>query len=119
MEEYAEKTNQISKYNEANLQIMRLNQNWLKAEFYANHGQLIKWKFILDTIWRELYADILRKKDDDLIKKNKKLKGLISKAKTKVDLYNALNDRHENLKEIQDAAGKGAIYYDADNEDMD
>ncbi|KKK58987.1 hypothetical protein LCGC14_3038920 [marine sediment metagenome] len=70
-----EETKQISRYNEAGMQIMRLHELWLKAELYANRGLLIKWKFILDSIWRELYSDIKRQTNSkDIIKDNDKLK---------------------------------------------
>ncbi len=120
MENFEEKSSQISKYNEAGLQIMRLNELWLRAEFYASHGSLIKWKFKLDSIWRELYADVLRSdKSKDIIKKNIKLKKTISECKTSSTLYDSLNERHQFLKENQDSFGKGGIYIDEDTDDFE
>jgi len=111
---------QVSRYNEAGMQIMRLHELWLKAELYANKGLLIKWKFILDSIWRELYPDI-KKKDDSkkVIKSNIELKKTISECKTMSSLYVALDERHQLLKEIQDSVGKGAMYMDADDDHFD
>ncbi len=120
MVDYEEKASQISKYNEAGLQIMRLNDLWLRAEFYASRGLLKKWKFTLDSIWRELYADALRHEDKEkIIKKNEKLKETISKSKTINTLYDSLNERHQYLKEIQDKFGKGGRYVDEDSEDFE
>lgn len=111
---------QISRYNEAAMQIMRLNDLWLKAEFYANRGLLVKWKFILDSVWRELYSDVKRKVDSvKTINDNIKLKKAISKSKLSHEMYAALNDRHEFLKEVQDSVGKGGMYMDADDDAFD
>ncbi len=115
-----EETKQVSRYNEAAMQIMRLHELWLKAELYANRGLLIKWKFILDSVWRELYSDVQRQSDSKkIIKDNKKLKQAISKCKIMSSLYTALNERHEFLKEIQNSVGKGAMYRDIDDDDFD
>jgi len=115
-----EETKQVSRYNEAGMQIMRLHELWLKAELYANRGLLIKWKFILDSVWRELFSDVQRQSDSKkLINDNKKLKRAISECKKMSSLYTALDERHQFLKEIQDSVGKGAMYMDADNDDFD
>ncbi len=120
MTDYEEKTSQISKYNEAGLQIMRLNELWLRCEFYASHGSLIKWKFKLDSIWRELYADVLRSEKSKNIRiKNAILKKTISECRTSSTLYDSLNERHQFLKEIQDTFGKGGIYIDEDTDDFE
>ena len=114
-----EETNQISRYNEAAMQISRLHDLWLKAELYANRGLLIKWKFILDSVWRELYADIIRKEDKkNYIDDNNKLKKIISQSRTMSSLYTALDERHQFLKEVQDSVGKGAMYMDADSDEL-
>ena len=115
-----EETRQISRYNEAAMQIMRLHELWLKAELYANRGLLVKWKFILDSVWRELYSDVKRQSESETtIEDNKKLKETISKCKKVSHLYNALDERHEFLKGIQDSVGKGAMYKDVDDDDFD
>ncbi len=115
-----EETKQISRYNEAGMQIMRLHELWLKAELYANRGLLIKWKFILDSIWRELYSDIKRQTNSkDIIKDNDKLKKTISECKTIPGMYIALDKRHQFLKEMQDSVGKGGSYMDEDSDAFD
>ncbi len=115
-----EETKQVSRYNEAGMQIMRLHELWLKAELYANRGLLIKWKFILDSVWRELYSDVKRQNDsEEVIKDNNKLKKNISECKTAPAMYTALDARHQFLKGVQDSVGKGAMYMDADSDAFD
>ncbi|KKN59029.1 hypothetical protein LCGC14_0545840 [marine sediment metagenome] len=117
-----EEVKQVSRYNEAGMQIMRLHELWLKAELYANRGLLIKWKFILDSVWRELYSDVKRKEDvesKEFIKENNKLKKSISECKTLSSMYIALDERHQFLKSLQDSVGKGAMYMDADDDHFD
>jgi hypothetical protein len=116
-----EDSQEVSKYNEAALQIMRLHELWLKAEHYANSGQLIKWKFTLDSIWRELCSDInLRMTNSKkIMEKNIEIREKIADAKERFTLYNALDRRHQFLKNIQDEVGKGGIYGEADDEDFD
>ncbi len=115
-----EETKQISRYNEAGMQIIRLHELWLKAELYANRGLLIKWKFILDSIWRELKADIIRQDDSkNIISKDNKLKKNISECKTMSSLYSSLDKRHQSLKEVQDSVGKGAMYKDINDDAFD
>lgn len=115
-----EETKQVSRYNEAGMQIIRLHELWLKAELYANRGLLIKWKFILDSVWRELFPDVKRKNDDGItIKENNQLKKTISECKTPSSMYVSLDERHQFLKGVQDSVGKGAIYMDADSEHFD
>ncbi len=100
-----------SVYNEAMLQIGRLHELWLGAELYAKSGNFTNWKFILDSVWRELYADVLRLKNSkEVIKNNIKKLKLISKAKNRTQEYFALCKRHEFLKETQDKTGKGGAY---------
>lgn len=105
---------QISKFNEAGFSIMRLNKYWLKAEYYARKGSFKQWKFMLDTIWRELYHDVKRINDPKLMKKNNSLMLEIANSKTKAQLYFNLSKRHEFLKEIQDLSGKSGDYKDED-----
>ena len=117
MEDYVPK--EVSKYNEASFQIMRLHEFWVRAEAYANAGMFDKWKFILDSIWRELYSDVLRMTDENRrTTKNMKIKinTEIAQAKNQTKLYQALIKKHEFLKEIQDRSGKGAMYVDEDEE---
>ena len=121
MAEQEEYSQEVSKYNEAGLQIMRLHDLWIRAEHYANSGQLIKWKFILDSVWRELYSDVNKRLTNpkEIVDRNKEIKESIARANSKSKLYCCLNVRHEFLKKIQDEAGKGGVYGEADDEDFD
>lgn len=111
---------EVSRFNEAGLQIMRLNELWTRAELYANAGIVIKWKFILDSIWRELYPDVLRMSNSKKIMvENADLKLATSQPKTKNAFYFWLDKRHEFLKELQDKAGKGGAYEYSGSQDFD
>lgn len=111
---------QVSQYNEAKFQIIRLHNHWIKADLYSNNGNFPRWKFILDTIWRELYADVKKNpKSKEWVEENKELKSQIANSKTKSHIYESLNDRHEFLKYIQDKVGKGSRYADEDSEDAE
>ncbi len=115
MAEEEVKPDESSKYNEAAMQIMRLHNLWVKIEENVNKGNLLEWQFLLDSVWRELRADIDHiSKGEDLTQENKllKLKVLVAASKTRTEYYNALNKRHEFLKRLQDKSGKGGIYED-------
>lgn len=113
---------QISKYNDAVFSIMRLNDSWRECEHYANSGQLKKWKFKLDTIWRELIIDvgkIAKSKPKDakkLIENNLILIKKIANSQSPTELYFNLNTRHEFLRKLQDLSGKAGVYVDEDEE---
>jgi hypothetical protein len=105
----------LSEYNDASLSILRLHETWIAIENFANSGNLYGWKYKLDSVWRELYVDVLRNpKKEEVIKKNNTLMNSISKAKTRATLYFALHKRHEFLREVQDLAGKAGKYSDED-----
>ncbi len=115
-----EKNTEISQYNEAQLQIMRLNELWLKAEYYAKKGMLSQWKFVLDAIYRELHADVRRKDNSKGIEQEDQLlRRKIAMSKIKYQIYINLNLRHYFLKELQDTCGKGGRYMDVDTESFD
>ncbi len=119
MDEGVDKT---SKYNEAQLQILRLNNLWQRIEEVVKNQScdLQSWKFYLDSIWRELFADVNGRKDRELfIQKNDLYKKTISKAKDENQLYKFLNLRHQFLKVLQDKVGKGGAYQDENAEDME
>ncbi len=119
-EQYDEQGQQVSEYNEASLQILRLHELWLKAEYYSNKSLLIKWKFVLDSIYRELYSDIKKLSDcNKKIKEDIKLREEIAKCKSSSALYHHLDQRHRFLKQIQEEVGKGSKYGDKDTEAID
>lgn len=119
-EEHGESNTQISGYNEAVLQIKRLNDLWLRAEHFANRGNFPRWSWILDSIFRELYPDIQKLSDKrNKIKLHDFYMSKIKKSKSRVELYHFLDKRHQLIKLIQDDCGKGSKYQDADDEALD
>ena len=116
------KPEESSKYNEASMQIMRLNNLWTRIEDCANKGELMRWQNLLDSIWRELFADTSHLKEPEkTIRMNKylKLKVLVAASETRTEWNKALNERHEFLKQLQDDVGKGGIFIDGRDKDYE
>lgn len=108
---------QTSTYNEAGFSISRLHNYWVKCEYYAQRNLLTKWKFLLDSIWRELYHDVERLNNTVKIKKeNEELMKSIAFSKSRTQLYFNIQKRHEFLKKVQDSSGKGGSYRDESDE---
>jgi len=105
---------ELSKYNEAQLQIQRLHNLWVKIEDSIDKGHLQRWKYLLDSVWRELYADAYHlTKPEEILERNVSLrKKIANNGHSRNNLYDALNERHEFLKKLQDDVGKGGIYQD-------
>lgn len=119
----------ISEFNEAGFQISRLHNLYLKSQFLRERGRLIHCKWILDSIEVELWNDAKRLDGDKMKEEDKesyvsKIKKVddeldkIIKEKEYVKLYLKLIEKEKLLKEIQDAAGKGARYKPADDDLM-
>lgn len=116
-----EEDKKISKYNEAERQIDRLDILWRRIEKVVEHGSsdLIAWKFYLDSVWRELYADVcLQSNKKKLIDENNDLKEKISKTPQN-KLYDVLDERHLFLKKLQNDVGKGGTYEDENTEEAE
>jgi hypothetical protein len=109
-------SSEVSEYNDAKLSIARLHNQWIKAEYHASKGDLKNWKFILDSIWRELSPDVLRKfgANSKHQKQNLSSMGKVAKSESRNQLYFNLNQRHEFLRHIQDIIGKAGRYVDED-----
>ena len=113
-EYFKEKKDMISDFNEAKLQIFRLNNCWERCQTFVRVGELDKWKWELDIIWRELATDA--KKMDKNREGNEKyglkvkiLNELITKHQTNnTKLYKILEKKEEVLRDLQDDAGKGS-----------
>lgn len=103
-----------SSYNEAGYQILRLHDSWVKCNQFRRHGDFNGWKWELDIIFSELYTDIKNrtKKGEEFFKKDKEYRELIAKANKPNTIYNALFERHNFLKTMQDEVGKGGSYQD-------
>ena len=61
-----------AQFNESISQIMRMNELWQNCNRFSSSGQLLKWKWTLDAIWRELSPDAFRldKQIEDIKKNN-------------------------------------------------
>lgn len=135
MIEQPDQAREISKYNEGQLAVGRLNNLWLAAEHYArgrNAGDLKRWRYILDGIWRELWADnLLLNKKVDLGKKEVEKKEYNEEYRkwvcNKIDkntkvlalFYKYVMKYHVFLKEIQFESGRGGKYIEAGGDDME
>ena len=87
MENFNDSKKLVSVYNEAQLQILRLNNIWIKCHEAVKNGNLISYKWQLDRAWIELTADA-QKQDKDLYFKAMK-KHIIStdKAPAAIGIY--------------------------------
>lgn len=120
LEDYSVGAAKSSGYNEAGMQISRLNDLWLLAENHARKGNFKSWCWILDSIYRELISDIIKMKNsEDLIKKNDNFIKLLNNSTNRVSTYNLLDKRHQFLKLIQEDSGKGSKYVESDDEDLE
>ena len=118
---------QTSRYNEAINQLIRLNNLWQLCNEHSRSGKLMQWRWDLDAVWRELSFSAkklneMKKFADDETDWKKKKKQLITKieeTKTRSELYMALNNYEEFLRELQDTSGKGSAWEDTDYDDFD
>jgi hypothetical protein len=102
----------ISEFNEAGLQIMRLNNMWVTCERLRMGGKLEDWRWQLEGAEIELHRDIDKlKKVSELNKINEDIKNSIM---DKNKFYLALKEKMIFLKRCQDEAGKGAKYMPRD-----
>jgi hypothetical protein len=88
---------------------------------------LDNWRWLLDTIWRELSNDALKLENPEE-KENKYFKevseidkviGIARKFKLKEVYYRALNKKEILLRNLQERSGKGGKWVDADEDTMD
>ena len=108
---------QLSQYNDAGLSIMRLHEHWQRCSQYMRTGKLSFWKFELDQIRLELYHDITRQPNYQmLLDKDDAFRRIITQSakKSRPAYYTALMRRHEFLRQLQDKAGKAGVYKDKD-----
>ena len=124
----------ISEFNEAKFQIYRLNNIWLNCRKFREDGQLIEWKWALDTAQIELNEDAekLDKKgkqseegEEGEIEKYEfaeKLRELDEKIETaeidldRIKMYKFLKEKEMTLRKIQNLSGKGAKYRPEDED---
>lgn len=115
-----------SVYNEGLLQIQRLNNSYQRCNYYSCNGLLVKWRWELDVIWRELSFDA--SKLDKVLDKVKRYSFLFSELDKSINrsfmfgkligswgnCYKLLNDKEVLLRSLQHSAGKGGKYQDED-----
>ena len=104
-----EDTKRLSDYNEAANQIFRLDNLYQLAGKYSRDGELIKWKWVLENIWRELATDAFESNEYrykiEIIKHNTEI---LKARNDKSKLYHALNNKEIWLRCLQDEVGKGS-----------
>lgn len=107
---------EVSTYNEAGLQILRLDNKWKKIDLLFSKGNLEDIKYELDRVWDELVADAnkLDSKKYPLLNRINRVR--VSKSKNFSELYENLIIRIRFLKLLQQAAGKGGSYKEEDEE---
>jgi hypothetical protein len=107
-----------SKFNDAVMQIMRLNACWQNCKHYRTSGNLNAWRWELDYAWSELTPDAIRKKGNNINENEyftlvKALNKLITMNKNNTGLlYKYLDLKEKFLRKLQDEAGKGSKYED-------
>jgi hypothetical protein len=116
-----------SAFNEGFFQVQRLHYSWAMCRDYSRRGMLDNWRWLLDTIWRELSNDALKLENPEE-KENKYFKevseidkviGIARKFKLKEVYYRALNKKEILLRNLQERSGKGGKWVDADEDTMD
>jgi len=115
----------VSTYNQAFAQLGRLDRAWSACNLLSSNGELIRWKWQLDIIWRELIADAnilddsTNKEEEKYKNKIKKINSKIAIAKTKIELYNVLCAKEELLRILEDDSGKGSKRSAEDEDDFE
>ena len=113
-----------SKFHGAFNELARLNVLWSECNSLSSSGELMKWRWKLDAIWRELSAsanklDGVGDDEESWSSQNKIINEKIIKARERNELYNLLNEKEEFLRRLQDACGKGTKYTEGDEEDFE
>ena len=107
MEKFDDSKKYVSVYNEAQLQIDRLDEIWRQCHRYSRRGELNNYKWELDRAWIELSADAKKLNAEYYIKALDKINNTISVAQTPNQLYKALQIKEIFLRQLQEDAGKG------------
>lgn len=110
-EDYPEERKELSEYNEASFQILRLHNNWEQCNLLSSQGRLMELNWKLDVIWKELSTDAARMNKDFYFKEIEKINNEIAISKrliNKARLYQALIKKEIFLRKLQDDAGKGS-----------
>jgi len=122
MNDYGEK--QTSEFNEAIMQLKRLNESWVLCARYRERGMFNELKAKLLTAEIELNYDIkrLNNLDNHYIETLKKINEDIEKfgiEKKRNLVHNKLVEKEMLLREVQEEAGKGMKFQDSDYSELD
>ena len=108
-----------SSFNNAVFKNIRMNDAWQMCNKYSRSGELDKWKWVLDVIWRELAA-AAKKKDEKrhftkLIELNK---NIATAGRDPIKLYNALDQKDIYLRILEDELGLGIKWQENEYDDF-
>ena len=108
-----------SSFNNAVYKNIRINNLWELCNKYSRNGELEKWKWVLDVIWRELSAPAKKKNKQLYFEEITRLNINIAKYRTdKTMLYNSLNEKDIYLRILEDDLGLGIKWYEEQYDDF-
>ena len=110
---------EISKYNEAQLQIQRLHNLWIDFKAYFKDNDFYHLDKALENVWIELYPDAKKKKDKKYMEYIEKVNDAYRKSKNNFMRLEILKMKATFLKKLQDDVGKGAVYEDKSESDFE
>ena len=116
MDDYSYSKKLISDFNQAGLQIIRLDSLWNKCNNLAPKGMLKEWNWQLDRVKQELSSDMAdvdgeenSKKPNSYYMKIKEINAKIQQeCNNKEELYRYLMEKERILRRLEDKAGKGS-----------
>ena len=108
-----EEDSKISKYNSAVAQLYRLDHLWQSAHHHSRSGQLMKWNWDLDAIWRELAGDA---KEDDLTSYYQISAYINPNINNRLKLYSIFEYKEIFLRRLLNKQGKGTAYVNPDDD---
>jgi hypothetical protein len=120
-------SSESSNFNEAALQIQRLHNSWLNCKKYRVSGDLVNWRWELESIWSELSSDARRlysgvdwcdNKFNLVVSAIDKMLRISFVNRSNVKVYDLLDRKEKYLRMLQDLSGKGGSYRDG-GEDLD
>ena len=114
-----ETPSELSKYNEAALQIMRLNGLWIKFESHLQENEFFYMEKTLDSIWLELYADAVKKNKDYYLLAVETIDRSMVASENRGIYLKRLKFKASFMKRLQDVVGKGGVYQDGNESNFE